>query len=215
MYRRGAVNNETVIRLRDELHHHRLQAASQQCDSVKPNCDRTWRRTTLNCDWWNWKLRDSKTGLEHFQQAKSKIAGISTDLSQQPQIANGDKHRLQNGLLDPRASANATESSASLESQTNQNLRDENLSLRCELCHVGNEIDRLGMELLRSHAESERLDRELREAQDTTNSEADSTFHDPERASAASGEPTLCDSEAEKLEFEWNLAVWKMDELQK
>ena len=55
-----------------------------------------------------------------------------------------------------------------MERETNQHLRDEKKSMKSELGLFGCDIDRLGMELPRSHAESERLDQVLREAQYTT-----------------------------------------------
>ena len=83
---------------------------------------------------------------------------------QQVQIADGEKHRPAKELLDLWASARASESSASMETEPNQSLRDEVLSMRRELSQTGIDIDQLGMELLRPYAESVRLDQELRQS---------------------------------------------------
>ena len=132
---------------------------------------------------WNWKLKNSKTGLNNVQQTIAKIAGRNKALIQHFQMPDGEKHRLHKELLDPRASANATKSPTSTESDTNQNFRSEHLSMKPELW--GPEIDKLSMKLLRSHVESERLDQGHREAQDTMNSWNDSAFHDPNQPAPA------------------------------
>ena len=120
-------------------------------------------------------------------ETNAKDTGRNQNLIHQLHKVGGEKHWLQKELLDLRGSARK-------QIETNQSGRDANLSMRRELGHTGIESDRLGVELLRSKAESERFDQELRGAQDTIHSWDDSTFHIPEPASGASGEPALCDT---------------------
>ena len=124
-----------------------------------------------------------KTSME----TNAKDTGRNQNLIHQLDKVGGEKHWPQKELLDLRGSARK-------QIETNQSGRDANLSMRRELGHTGIESDRLGVELLRSKAESERFDQELRGAQDTIHSWDDSTFHIPEPASGASGEPALCDT---------------------
>ena len=118
--------------------HQKLHAYEPEKNNWPLKSRKAWNleTTRVNCNVWNWKLKDPEAGLKNLRQTIAKIAGRNIALIQHFQMGNGEKHRLQKELLDLRASANATESSARKESDTNQNLRCAHLSMKRELSQM-------------------------------------------------------------------------------
>ena len=82
---------------------------------------------------WNWNLKDSRLVWKTSSQPMGRLqqeTEIFFNIYRRQTERSIVQHRPENEILDLRASANATESSATMGSETNQNLRYDSWSTR-------------------------------------------------------------------------------------